>query len=220
MNADRLSGLPFLKDILAVKIDGDLAPDYIAGQEERRAAGRALPVRAEAKLAYLRRLRAAALKPLNRLEVKLRRVDRERGSAFFEVVYDVYAISPAGFTRYTLQLEQKDSAWRSAFLARSGITASPPPLRGEPGKYAQDESELMFLIMAASGLARGGSLPRAHRAFWNAATGFPPGWKAALLGPGPAPFPADRASVELKADMNNDPSRGCTGILTGKPGTL
>ena len=134
MNADRLSGLPFLKDILAVKIDGDLAPDYIAGQEERRAAGRALPVRAEAKLAYLRRLRAAALKPLNRLEVKLRRVDRERGSAFFEVVYDVYAISPAGFTRYTLQLEQKDSAWRSAFLARSGDYSEPTAASGRAWK--------------------------------------------------------------------------------------
>ena len=211
MNADRQSGLPFLKDILAVKIDGDLAPGYIAGQEERRAAGRALPARAEAKLAYLRRLREAALKPLNRLEVKLRRVDRERGSAFFEVVYDVYAVAPAGFTRYTLQLEQKDSAWSSAFLARSGDYSEPTAdFRASLEKYAQDESELMFLIMGGIKGVRVEEVCRARLGpFWNAATGFPPGWSSggakdqAVLH-----FPLDRASIELKADINNDPFAG------------
>lgn len=220
MNADRLSGLPFLKDILAVKIDGDLAPGYIASQEERRAAGRVLPAHAEAKLDYLRRLLGAGLKPLNRLDVKLRRVDKERGSASFEVVYDVYAVSPAGFTRYTLQLEQKDAAWSSAFLARSGDYSEPTAeFRAGLEKYAQDESELMFLIMGGIKGVRVEEVCRARIGpFWCAAAGFPPGWPAG----GPPDqavlhFPLDRASVELKADMNNDPFEGLyREFLTGE----
>jgi len=209
--ADRLSGLPVLKDILAVKIDRDLAPGYIASQEERRAAGRALPAHAEAKLDYLRRLLGAALKPLYRLDVKLRRVDRERGSAFFEVVYDAYAVSPAGFTRYTLQLEQKDAAWSSAFLARSGDYSEPTAeFRLRLEKYAQDESELLFLILGGIKGLRVEEISRARIGpFWSARTGFPPGWPpGATAGCAVLHFPVDRASVELKADLNNDPFEG------------
>lgn len=209
--ADALSGLPCLKDILAVKIDKDLAPGYIASQEERRAAGRVLPAHAEAKLEYLRRLLGAALKPLNRLDVKLRRVDKERGSAFFEVVYDAYAVSPAGFTRYCIMLEQKDSAWSSSFLARSGDYSEPTAdFRGKLEKFAQDESELLFLIIGGIKGVRVEEVSRARVGpFWSARTGFPPGWPAgqpadcAVLN-----FPVDKASVELKSDINNDPFEG------------
>lgn len=211
ISADRLSGLPFLKDILAVKIDRDLAPAFIASQEERRAAGRNLPAPAEAKLAYLRRLLAAPLKPLNRLEVRLRRVDRARGSAFFEVVYDVYAVAPAGFTRYTLMLEQEDAVWSSAFLARSGDYSEPTgEFRVRLEKYAQDESELMFLIMGGIEGLRVEEISRARIGpYWSAHTGFPPGWQAAIS-PECAVlnFSVDKASVELKGDINNDPFEG------------
>ncbi|MBI4350877.1 MAG: hypothetical protein HY550_05525 [Elusimicrobia bacterium] len=210
LNADRLSGLPCLKDMLAVKIDGDLAPDYIASQEERRAAGRSLPAQAEARLEYLKRLGEAALKPLNRLDVKLRRVDRERCSAFFEVVYDAYAVSPAGFTRYTLQLEQKDAAWSSAFLARSGDYSEPTSeFRAGLERYAQDESELLFLIIGGIKGVRVEEVCRARIGpFWSRQTGFPQGWPGAGAGQAVLHFPLDRASVELKADMNNDPFEG------------
>lgn len=211
LNADRLSGLPFLKDILAVKIDRDLAPEYISGQEERLAAGRSLPARAAAKLEYLKRLLETPLKPLNRLDVRLRRVDRERGGAFFEVVYDVYAVAPAGFTRYTLQLEQKDAAWSSAFLARSGDYSEPTAeFRARLEKYAQDESELLFLILGGIKGVRVEEVCRARIGpFWGAPTGFPAAWPAGVPADGAVlHFPLDRASVELKADLNNDPFEG------------
>lgn len=209
--ADALSGLPCLKDILAVKIDKDLAPEYIASQEERKSGGRTLPARAEAKLEYLKQLRAAPLKPLNRLEVRLRRVDRERGSAFFEVVYDAYAVSPAGFTRYSIMLEQKDAAWSSSFLARSGDYSEPTAdFRVKLEKFAQDESELLFLIIGGIKGVRVEEVSRARIGpFWSARTGFPHGWPAGL--PADAAvlnFPVDKASVELKSDMNNDPFEG------------
>lgn len=201
---DRLSGLPALKDILAVKIDNDLAPAYMASQEERLAAGRTLADRGAAKLEYYRRLAGAGLKPLNRLEVRLRRVDRERCSALFEVVYDAYAVSPAGFTRYTIELEQSDAAWASAFLARSGDYGAPTAeFRARLERCAQDESELVFLIL---GGIRGVRVLEIRRArvgpFWGRHTGFPPGWQA---GGSVLHFPVDTASVELKADLNNDP---------------
>ena len=210
-NLDRLSGLPMLKDILAVKIDKDLAPAFIASQEERLAAGQTLAERAAAKLGYFRRLAQAGLKPLNRLEVKLRRVDRQRGSAFFEVVYDAYAVSPAGFTRYCLLLEQKDAVWASAFLERSGDYSEPTSeFRLGLEKYAQDESELTFLMLGGIKGVRVEEISRARIGpFWSALTGFPQGWPAGT--PGDAAvlhFPVDRASVELKADLNNDPFEG------------
>lgn len=206
---DRASGLPVLKDLLALKIDRDLAPEFIAAQEERRAAGRALDARAEVKLAYLKRLLAAELRPLNRLEVRLRRVDRGAGEASFEVVYDAYPFSPAGFTRYCVQLRQKDSAWRSAFLERSGDYSRPTTeFRARLERCAQDESELLFLIL---GGIPGVTIEEISRArigpFWGELTGFPADWRGA---PGSAVlhFPIDRAAVGIKADLNNDPFEG------------
>ena len=211
VNLDRRTGLPVLKDVLAVKIDKDLAPDFIASQEERLAAGRSLAERSAAKLEYFRRLGSAGLKPLNRLEVKLRRVDRESGSAFFEVVYDVYAISPALFTRYCLMLEQTDAVWESALLARSGDYSEPTmEFRMRLEKCAQSESELLFLIIGGIKGVRVEEISRARIGpFWSARTGFPASWPAAS--PGGAAvlhFPLDRASLELKADINNDPFEG------------
>ncbi|MDO8805986.1 MAG: hypothetical protein Q7R35_16335 [Elusimicrobiota bacterium] len=210
INLDRRTGLPVLNDVLSVKIDKDLAPAFIASQEERLAAGRSLAERSAAKLEYFRRLGQVVLKPLNRVEVKLRRVDRESGSAFFEVVYDAYAISPALFTRYCLLLEQKDAVWASAFLERSGDYSEPTmDFRMKLEKYAQDESELMFLIMGGIKGVRVEEISRARIGpFWSAQTGFPPAWPQASPGDAVLHFPLDRASLELKADINNDPFEG------------
>lgn len=204
---DKSTGLPSLKDVLAVKIDNDLAPAYIASQEERLAAGRTLAERGAAKLEYYRRLRGAGLKPLNRLEVRLRRVDRERGSALFEVVYDAYAAAPAAFTRYTIELEQSDAAWASAFLARSGDYGAPTAeFRARLERCAQDESELVFLILGGIKGVRVLEIRRARIGpFWSRHTGFPAGWQG---GGAVLHLPVDTASVELKADMNNDPFSG------------
>lgn len=210
VNVDLLTGMPVMKDVLAVKIDNDLAPAYIACQEERLAEGRTLPERSAAKLEYFRRLGAAGLKPLNRLEVRLRRVDRERGSALFEVVYDAYALSPAAFTRYTIQLEQSDAAWASAFLERSGDYSAPTAeFRARLEHCAQDESELVFLILGGIKGVRVEEICRARIGpLWCRQTGFPPGWPGGEGNGAVLHFPVDRASVELRTDMNNDPFSG------------
>lgn len=210
VNVDLLTGMPVLKDVLAVKIDNDLAPAYIARQEERLAEGRTLPERSAAKLEYFRRLGTACLKPLNRLSVRLRRVDRERGSALFEVVYDAYALSPAAFTRYTIQLEQSDAAWASAFLERSGDYSEPTAeFRARLEHCARDESELVFLILGGIKGVRVEEICRARIGpFWCRYTGFPQGWPGGKPGGAVLHFPVDRASVEFQADMNNDPFSG------------
>lgn len=206
---DCASGLPSLKDLLELKIDRDLAPAFVAAQEERRAAGKTLPPGAEEKLSYLKRLLASDLKPLNRVEVRLRKVDRAAGEAAFEVVYDAYAVSPAGFTRYTALLRQKDSAWASAFLERSGDYSAPTAeFRARLERCAQDESELLFLILGGIPGVRIEEICRARIGpYWCAEAGFPADWRGA---PGSAvlQFPVDRASVALKADQNNDPFEG------------
>lgn len=210
VNIDLLTGMPALKDVLAVKIDNDLAPAYIASQEARLAEGRTLPERGAAKLDYFRRLGPAGLKPLNRIDVRLRRVDRERGSALFEVVYDAYALSPAAFTRYTIQLEQSDAAWASAFLERSGDYSAPTSeFRARLEHCAQDESELVFLILGGIHGVRVEEICRARIGpLWSRHAGFPPGWPGGNTGGAVLHFPVDRASVELRSDMNNDPFSG------------
>jgi len=209
VSLDASSGLPVLKDLLALKIDRDLAPAFIASQEERRAAGKILPERAEAKVAYFKDLLRSDLKPLNRVEVRLRRVDKAAGTAAFEVVYDAYAFAPAGFTRYCVQLEQKDSAWASAFLERSGDYSAPTAeFRARLERCAQDESELLFLILGGIPGVRVEEISRARIGpFWCEQAGFPADWQGPREG-GVLHFPVDRAAVGLKADQNNDPFEG------------
>lgn len=203
------TGLPSFMDALSVKIDQDLAKDFIAAQECRLAEGKALAPRAAAKLAFLRRLLGAELKPLNRLEVRLRRVDRARSSAFFEVVYDAYPLSSPQFTRYRVSLEQRDTAWGSAFLERSGDYSAPTgDFRARLERCAQDESELLFLILGGIEGVRVEEITRARIGpFWSRYTGWPRGWAGGGEG-AVLHFPLDRASVELKADTNNDPFEG------------
>lgn len=203
------AGLPTFKDALSVKIDKDLAPAFIAAQEARAAEGRLPAPRAAAKLAYLRRLAPAELKPLNRLEVRLRKVDRARSSAFFEVVYDAYPLSSQQFTRYTVRLEQADKAWGSAFLERSGDYSAPTAeFRSRLERCAQDESELLFLILGGIDGVRVEEITRTRIGpFWSRWTGWPKGWPGGREG-GVLHFPLDRASVELPADVNNDPFEG------------
>jgi hypothetical protein len=206
---DPRTGLPSLKDALSVQIDRHLAGEFIAAQEQRLAAGHTPADRAAARLAYLRRLLPLDIKPLNRLEVLLRRVDRARGCALFEVVYDAYPPASPQFTRYRITLEQRDKAWGSAFLERSGDYSAPTgEFRARLERCAQDESELLFLILGGINGVRVQEISRARigpfRSLW---TGLPPGWD------GPAEssvldFPLDRASVELKADLDNDPFEG------------
>jgi hypothetical protein len=202
---DLATGLPGLKDLVAIQADRAISADFIRQSADREASGAALSQRLQDKLAYYRRLAAVDLPPLTRLELKLRRVDPERGAAFFEAVFDRYDAAEPGFVRYTLNLEQKDRGWGRAFLKRSGdYPRQTAEFRARIEKVAQDDSELAFLLMGQVEGVRVEEVTRGRIGpLWSPWAPAPAGW----LPPGAFALhlPLDQASVNLAADRDNDP---------------
>jgi hypothetical protein len=202
---DLTTGMPGLKDLIALQADRAISADFIKQAEARQAAGDALNQRLQDKLAYYRRLAALDLPPLTRLELKLRRVDPEAGSASFEAVFDRYDASEPGFVRYTLLLEQQDQGWGKAFLKRSGdYSRQTAEFRARIEKVAQDDSELAFLLMGQVAGVRVEEVTRGRIGpLWSPWAPAPVGWLT------PEAFalhlPLDQASVNLAADRDNDP---------------
>ena len=205
---DLTTGLPTMKDFVTARADASIAEDFIAQQESRMAAGRPSTPRVAAKLDYYRRLHAMRLPPLTRLEVRLRRVYKQRSAASFEVVFDKIDPAEMVFVRYTLLLEQADQSYGSGFLERSGdYSRQTAAFREKMEKFTQDDSEIAFLLL---GKVPGVRLEEVTRGrigpLWSPWAPGPDGWGAPAAG---AEFvlhlPLDRASVDLDADRDNDP---------------
>lgn len=205
---DRISGLPRLKDVLSVQMDRELAKDFIRQQDERLAAGRKLTPKVQAKLEYYRRLARIHLPPMTHLDVQLRRVYPERRTASFQVIFDRMDIAEGVFVRYTMLLEQTDKIWGSTLLERSGdYTRQTNDFRELIQKCAQDESEIMFLLL---GKLEGVRLEEIIRGrvgpLWNPWTPAPAGWfpkdaaNAFILH-----CPLDSASINREEDLDQDP---------------
>jgi len=205
VHLDLTTGLPILKDFVMVRADRDVAKDFVEQNEARLAAGRSPTPKVAAKLAYNRRLLAADLPPLTRLQVKLRRIDPARSAASFEVVFDKIDTAEMVFVRYTLLLEQEDRSWGSAFLERSGdYSLQTAAFREKMEKFTQDDSEIAFLLL---GKLEGVRLEEVTRGrigpLWSPFSSAPEGWSS------PNAFilhlPLDRASTDLSDDRDNDP---------------
>lgn len=204
---DRASGLPRLKDVVAVHADRANAPEFLREASER--SGRAATPRFAAKQAYYRELVGVELPPLHRLDIRLRRVFQERKTASFEVVFDRFDAIEDVWVRYTLLLEQTDSAWGSgALLSRSGdYTQQTAAFRTLMEKYAQDDSEITFLLLGkhvglkVEEVVRGRIGP-----LWSPICPAPDGWFPAdasdcyILH-----CPLDRASLGMDDDLDQDP---------------
>ncbi|TBR16921.1 hypothetical protein EPO15_18120 [bacterium] len=203
---DRTSGMPRIKDVVAVHADRANAPEFLRDAELRDA--RTGTPRYQAKLKYYRTLSAVTLPPLHRLEVKLRRVYPERKVAAFEVTLDRFDAAENVWVRYTLLLEQSDSAWGGGLLERSGdYTTQTGAFRGLMEKYASDDSEITFLLL--------GKLPGIHieevvrgrvGPLWSPPCPPPEGWfPKDVRGCYVLHCPLDRASVGMEADQDLDP---------------
>jgi len=205
---DLASGLPYLKDVVAVQADRDLAAAFVAEQESRLAAGKTLTPRVQAKLEYYRRLLKVSLPPLTSLDVRLRRVFPERGVAAFQVVFDRYDAAGQVFSRYTLLLEQTDGVWGGSLLERSGdYTRQTGDFRQLMERCAQDESEILFLLLGKREGVRVEEVTRGRIGpVWSPWAPPPPGW----FPPDPREAfilhcPLDSASVAYEADSDTDP---------------
>ena len=202
---DLATGMPGLMDLTAVQADRALAEGFVQDARARQASGRALSERLRTKLAYYERLAGLCLPPLTRLELKLRRVDAAGASASFEVVFDRYDAAEPAFVRYTLHLEQEDRFWGSPLFLRSGdYTGQTEELRTRLEKAAQDDSELVFLILGKVPGIRVQEVTRGRIGpLWSPWSPAPEGW----LAPGAFALhlPLDQASVDLAQDRDNDP---------------
>jgi len=206
---DLASGMPTLKDMLAIQVDRRIAEDFLGEQESRIAAGRSVTAKVQAKLAYYRRLVRATIPPLYRLDVKLRRIDRARRVAAFEVMFDRYEPGESVFTRYTLVIEQTDSMWGGTLLERTGdYSRQTSAFREKMEVYTQDDSEIAFLLLGKLDGVRVVEVTRGRIGpLWSPWTPAPAGWtpEGALEAAFVLHLPLDRASVDLEKDRDNDP---------------
>lgn len=203
---DRASGMPRIKDVVAVHADRANAPDFLRDAALRD--GRAGTPRYQAKLAYYKRLNDVALPHLHRLDVKLRRVFPDRRCAAFEVTLDRFDAAENVWVRYTLLLEQTDSAWGGGLLERSGdYTSQTGAFRGLMEKYASDDSEITFLLLGKLPGIRIEEVVRGRVGpLWSPPCPAPEGWfPTDPRGCYVLHCPLDRASVGMEADQDQDP---------------
>lgn len=204
---DRTSGMPRLKDVVAVHADRVNAAEFL--REARLRDGRSATPRFQAKLAYYRRLAGVELPPLHRLDVKLRRVFPDRRCASFEVTLDRFDAAEDVWVRYTLLLEQSDASWGvGSLLERSGdYTKQTGAFRSLMEKYAHDDSEITFLLLGKMPGIRIEEVVRGRVGpLWSPPCPAPPGWfpkdpRGAYV----LHCPLDRASVGMDADQDHDP---------------
>jgi hypothetical protein len=200
---DLASGLPSLKDLVAVEADAKLAAGHLAELDRRP--GRPLEPAARAKADYYRRLDGRALGPLWSLNVTLRRVDGERGCAAFEVVFDRYDPAETVFARYTVMLEQQDALWGSLIDRRGDYSEQTSAFRDKIERFTQDDSELAFLLLGQVEGLRVEEVVRGRVGpLWSPWAPPPPEFAGAAPGY-VLHLPLDRASQALGSDRNDDP---------------
>jgi hypothetical protein len=205
---DKKSGMPRLKDILAVQVDQEIASKFLAQHQARITAGRRLTPRVQAKIAYYERLSHIELPRIHHLEVKLRRVDAARSVAAFQVVFDRFDMGEGVLVRYTVLLEQTDRKWGSSLLERSGdYTRQTSQFRDMLERLAQDESEILFLLLGKKEGLRIEEIVRGRIGpLWSPWSPAPAGWsprsdqESFILH-----CPLDRTSIYHEEDVDNDP---------------
>lgn len=211
------SGLPVAREIYRVKIDRDLAAEFLSG-----AAGRPAPrpgSRMQRKIAYYGRLARAGVLPISRIRVELRQQLPEQDLALFRVTLDRFDIGFGQFARYTILLGQRDSFWRrrQVIVDDDELAAPTEGFRRVVSRFAAHEAEVAFLLLSRRaelevqdvrrcrvgplllpGMRVGGPLERLldPRRGPCAAGGEPP-WILC--------FPEDRAGLDVAADSDRDP---------------
>jgi hypothetical protein len=142
------SGLPSARDVLRVKIDRDLAAEFLHGAAMRPAP--APHGRMARRIAYYQRLSGAEVMPLNRMRVELRTHLPESDLALFRVVLDRFDMAACMFVRYTILLGQRDRFWRRPHvtLDEHDLAAPTEAFRRIVGRFVSDEAELAMVLLS------------------------------------------------------------------------
>ena len=157
LEVDPRGGLPTYREWVRVQSDAAVAPASVEGMPpvarlEARAAQQPDGVHARQlrKLHYYRFLMDGPVAPLSGLSVALRRVDADRQTASFQVVYD--KLDARGlFVRYTIDLTQRASRWSRALVnLEEDIAAHTEDLRGQVSRFASLDAEFAFVRLSAN----------------------------------------------------------------------
>lgn len=209
------SGLPSAREVLRVKIDRDLAADFLA--RTRAGPAPAADSRMARKIGYYEALLAAEVMPSGRLTLALRQHLPEEGLARFRLVLDRFDLADGQFVRYTLLLTQRDPSWRDPRVHQDeDLDAPTEGFRRIVSRLASHDAELALVLLSRYAHLQVEDVRRGRVGpLWLAGTAPHPALIPLLdpaRGPcagGPAPWilclPEDRAGLEVGPDASLDP---------------
>jgi hypothetical protein len=210
------TGLPTEKDITRVVVDRNLAPDVISKDSlqelEKNVKNRGI----EADVRRLNRwlyhndiLKYPLPAPLD-LILKLRMIDTDKYTAFFNAEVERFDLASEMFAKYTLVVGQKDIRWKSPSVQVVGDDLKyTEKFRNTLSECTVNEAEFAFILL--------NDLPavvieevqrcRIGPLYFNGVR-IPEGMEEIFdkhLDTFILSLPSDRASIHIKEDRNNDP---------------
>jgi hypothetical protein len=210
------TGLPVEKEVSRLITDRQLAEKTLTTETElslkNELARNPAPVneRRLRRFYYHRDLFSVEIPQILDISLKLRSVDTEQYTAYFNIVIDRYDAPTSTFARYTLTAGQQDSRWKQSQVVMVGDDLKyTQNFRNLISKYTVDESEFAFILLndlehvVVEEVGRSRVGPLYFRGV-NTPKGMEP-----LFEKHPDAFilslPTDRASINLEEDKNLDP---------------
>lgn len=215
LRVDPRAGLPAYVEWARTRADRELAPKLLSDlgdprrlEEKAARSSAAIHHRQLAKARYYSELLEGELLALSELSIALRRVEPERSTAWFVVVFDKLEVSGL-FVRYTIELSQCASAWTRPIVALSDDEArQTDELKAIVSRFGALDAELAFVQLAA---CEGIEVQRVAKCSIGPVL-VPEAASEHQLAPllkGAeaivAMFPSDIAAYDLAHDGNNDP---------------
>lgn len=206
-----LTGLPNAREVLRVKIDRDLAADFLARAAEKRAPEPGTPM--ARRIQYYGQLARAAVMTASRMTVDLRQQLPAQSLAHFRVVFDRFDLATGVFVRYTILLSQRDSFWGRTHLVvnDSDLAAPTEAFRRIVARFTAHEAELAFVLLSKLEEIEVEDVRRCRVGpmLMTGVGGIGAALEALLAPCEPAPwilcFPEDRAGVEVASHSSGDP---------------
>lgn len=212
---DLRSGLPTYPEWTRAKTDVEVADEQLATLGTRaalaaKAAGSDAPIHDKQlnKHDYYTEISGRELARLGDMEVRLRRVEHERQTAFFHVVFD--KLDKSGlFVRYAIDLAQTSTGWSKPVVRLDAETAQHTEgFQSLIYKFSSFDAELTFGKLAGLGglqverVARGTVGP----IYWSADQAPEP-LRELFAEPDDfvATFGLDMVADDIDADRSNDP---------------
>lgn len=142
------NGLPTVREILRVKIDHDLAREFLADPRSPKQAPQGS--RLARRILYYHALVRTQVMPWLRMSVALRKHDSSSNTALFKVVLDRFDLAGNQFVRYTILLTQRHAFWRRRHVMVDDADLSAPTeaFRRIVSRFVSHEAEVAFVLLS------------------------------------------------------------------------